>query len=82
MEPIGGLLFRMPKREGLWEAKKSENKKGLNMRGTYEAFILVKVKGGRQYVCALNRQKKSGENFDQLSYREKQEYLHSRVIWN
>lgn len=53
------------------------------MRGTYEAFILVKVKDGRQYVCALNRQqKKDQDNFDQLSWREKQEYLHSQVIWN
>jgi hypothetical protein len=52
------------------------------MRGTYEAFILVKVKDGRQFVCALNRPKKSQVNFDQLSYREKQEYLQSWVIWN
>ena len=52
------------------------------MRGTYEAYILVKVKDGRQYVCALNRQKNGQVNFDQLTYREKQEYLQSRVIWN
>jgi len=52
------------------------------MRGTYEAYILVKVKGGWQYVCALNRPKKGQVNFDQLSYREKQEYLQSWVIWN
>ena len=53
------------------------------MRGTYEAFILVKVKDGRQYVCALNRQqKKDHDNFDQLSWREKQDYLNSQVIWN
>lgn len=53
-----------------------------SMRGTYEAYILVKVKDGRQYVCALNRQKNGRINFDQLTYREKQEYLQSRVIWN
>lgn len=52
------------------------------MRGTYEAYILVKVKGGWQYVCALNRPKNSQINFDQLSHREKQEYLQSWVIWN
>jgi len=52
------------------------------MRGTYEAYILVKVKGGQQYVCALNRPKKGRGNFDRLSFREKQEYLHSQVIWN
>jgi hypothetical protein len=56
--------------------------KEYNMRGTYEAFILVKIKDGKQYVCALNRQKKDQGHFDQLSYREKQEYLESRVIWN
>jgi hypothetical protein len=54
-----------------------------SMRGTYEAFILVKVKDGRQYVCALNRQqKKDQDNFNQLSWREKHEYLQSQVIWN
>jgi hypothetical protein len=52
------------------------------MRGTYEAYILVKIKGGKQYVCALNRQKKDQEHFDQLNNRQKQEYLESRVIWN
>ena len=52
------------------------------MRGTYEAYILVKVKDGRQFVCALNRPKKSLGNFDHLSLREKQEYLQSQVIWN
>ena len=52
------------------------------MRGTYEAYILVKVKDGWQYVCALNRPKKGQGNFDQLSHREKQEYLQTRVIWN
>jgi hypothetical protein len=54
-----------------------------NMRGTYEAFILVKVKDGRQYVCALNRrQEKDRENFNQLSWWQKQEYLQSQVTWN
>ncbi len=52
------------------------------MRGTYEAFILVKVKDGRQYVCALNRAKKVQGSFEQLSWQEKQEYLQNRVIWN
>ncbi len=34
------------------------------MRGNQEAFILVKIKDGRQYVCALNRLKnaKGGDN--------------------
>lgn len=52
------------------------------MRGTYEAFILVKVKDGRKFVCALNRQKTGTSDFDQLNTKEQQNYLESRVIWN
>jgi hypothetical protein len=52
------------------------------MRGTYEAYILVKVKDGRQYVCALNRAKDEPEDFDKLSPREQLDYLQHRVIWN
>lgn len=32
------------------------------MRGNQEAYILVKVKDGRKYVCALNRLKSTGKN--------------------
>lgn len=52
------------------------------MRGTYEAYILVKVKDGRQYVCALNRVKREGDDFDKLSQREQLAYIEHRVIWN
>ncbi len=52
------------------------------MRGTYEAFILVKIKGGRQYVCALNRQAPSKEANENPRLREQKEYLETRVIWN
>jgi hypothetical protein len=52
------------------------------MRGTYEAFILVKVKDGRQFVCALNRQKSGKSDSDQLNMKEQQNFLESRVIWN
>ncbi len=52
------------------------------MRGTYEAFILVKVKDGRQFVCALNRQKKNTENAAPLNLKERQTYLETGVIWN
>ncbi|MFT5731216.1 MAG: hypothetical protein ACI8PB_005411 [Desulforhopalus sp.] len=52
------------------------------MRGTYEAFILVKIKGGREYVCALNRQAPSTETSEKPSLREQKEYLETRVIWN
>ena len=52
------------------------------MRGTYEAFILVKVKDGRKFVCALNRQKTGKTEFDQLNVKEQQDFLESQVIWN
>lgn len=56
------------------------------MRGTYEAFILVKVKDGTQFVCALNRQHKRDKNQDdtlsRLSPREGPEFQESQVIWN
>jgi hypothetical protein len=56
--------------------------KEYSMRGTYEAFILVKVKDGSQYVCALNRQKKDKGHNDRLSLRERMDYLEVQVIWN
>ena len=52
------------------------------MRGTYEAFILVKVKDGREFVCALNRQIPNREKKERPSLREQEEYLESKVIWN
>jgi hypothetical protein len=52
------------------------------MRGTYEAFILVKVKGGLEYVCALNRQAPSKDTSEKPSLSEQKEYLETRVIWN
>lgn len=51
------------------------------MRGTYEAFILVKVKDGREFVCALNRQAPSRTS-EKLSLKEQEEYLATMVIWN
>lgn len=32
------------------------------MRGKQEAFILVKVKDGSKYVCAINTSKSSNKN--------------------
>lgn len=52
------------------------------MRGTYEAFILVKVKDGREFVCALNRQKKNEQNLNVSNPEEVKTYLENRVIWN
>lgn len=51
------------------------------MRGTYEAFILVKVKDGREFVCALNRQQPT-KGSEKPSVKEQEEYLQRRVIWN
>ncbi|MCP3888717.1 MAG: hypothetical protein GY702_07560 [Desulfobulbaceae bacterium] len=51
------------------------------MRGTYEAFILVKVKDGRKFVCALNR-KPANKEGEKLSLKQQQDYLEHRVIWN
>jgi len=51
------------------------------MRGTYEAYILVKVKDGREFVCALNR-KKNIKDAEQQDKRDGQFFLESQVIWN
>ncbi|WP_153307118.1 hypothetical protein [Desulfosediminicola flagellatus] len=51
------------------------------MRGTYEAYILVKVKDGRQFVCALNRKAKSA-NTAKLNWTEQLAYMKTQVIWN
>ncbi len=52
------------------------------MRGTYEAFILVKVKDGREFVCALNRQKKNKANSNITNSEQVKMYLENSVIWN
>ncbi len=52
------------------------------MRGTYEAYILVKVKDGRQFVCALNRLKKNTKHSEPLTFKEQDYYLKTQVIWN
>jgi hypothetical protein len=60
----------------------SDDIKEYIMRGTYEAYILVKVKDGREYVCALNRQGKSKDSIAPVSEQEMKTYLENRVIWN
>lgn len=52
------------------------------MRGTYEAYILVKVKDGRQFVCALNRPKRNTKKPKPLDLKEQRKYLETQVIWN
>ena len=53
------------------------------MRGTYEAYILVKVKDGSLFVCALNRwiRKYEGQD-DTLSTWDREEFQENQVIWN
>jgi hypothetical protein len=51
------------------------------MRGTYEAFILVEVKGGNKYVCALNRRQQGSKNSQKDDPTKKQD-LDKEVIWN
>jgi hypothetical protein len=61
--------------------------KEYDMRGTYEAYILVKVKDGTQFVCALNRLKKKENDLDypqrgKFVPQEDFEFLKTQVIWN
>jgi len=56
--------------------------KEYTMRATYEAYILVKVKDGSQYVCALNRPPKRPDNLPPASLQEQIHYLATQVIWN
>lgn len=65
------------------EGKRSaENIKEYTMRATYEAYILVKIKDGSQYVCALNRPPKRPDNLPPASLQEQLHYLATKVIWN
>jgi len=50
------------------------------MRGNQEAYVLVKVKDGRQFVCALNRVKKLRKN-NQPSKAELAINLEKDVLW-
>ncbi|SDO73150.1 hypothetical protein [Desulforhopalus singaporensis] len=52
------------------------------MRGTYEAFILVKVRDGRQFVCALNRRNWTRPQAQAFTLKQQREYLDKNVIWN
>lgn len=57
------------------------------MRGTYEAFILVEVKDGRQFVCALNRrqlkrEKDQDDTLSRLRHSESLDFQEDQVIWN
>lgn len=51
------------------------------MRSTYEAYVLVKIKDGSQFVCALNRPAKR-KGAQQMSKKEQEEFLATQVIWN
>ena len=58
------------------------------MRGTYEAYILVEIKDGTQFVCALNRQKNKRlpvsdeEQAEEDRRMEDLEAMLRSVIWN
>ena len=52
------------------------------MRGNQEAFILVKIKDGRQYVCALNRPRSVKEDGDVPGKGSREVDLTRDVIWN
>jgi hypothetical protein len=53
------------------------------MRGKYEAYILVKVKDGREFVCALNRKKRVPEqDQNQLFLPKERSYPEMEVIWH
>ncbi len=52
------------------------------MRGNQEAFILVKIKDGRQYVCALNRLKNTKSSGNSPGKDGRRVDLQKDVIWN
>lgn len=52
------------------------------MRGTYEAYILVEVKDGRQFVCALNKPKKTEAKSTQGGEKERSTDWEHKVLWN
>ena len=51
------------------------------MRGTYVAYILVKIKDGRQFVCAINRKKNDQPPKEQFLFMEDHPAT-PKVIWN
>lgn len=69
---------------GTWQGNRKfrEHMKEYTMRGTYEAYILVKVKDGSQYVCALNCRKHDKNNDRPMGLRQRHYYLATQVIWN
>ena len=51
------------------------------MRGNQEAYILVKVKDGRKYVCAINKLKRNSKI--SLSQAEEPKVnLEKDVLWH
>jgi len=51
------------------------------MRGNQEAYILVKVKDGKKYVCAINKLKRSTKIDPGLSGEPKVN-LEKDVLWH
>lgn len=64
-----------------WFTHSTLNKRRTTMRGNQEAFILVKIKDGRQYVCALNRLKSAKSQGDYQGKIDNTINLTKDVIW-
>ena len=54
--------------------------KGTTMRGNQEAYILVKVKDGRKFVCAINRLKNERKP-TQMEQEQIRLNLEKDVLW-
>jgi hypothetical protein len=52
------------------------------MRNSYEAYILVKLKDGSQYVCAMNRPRQQPLANQRLAPKQQQVEPDKQVIWN
>jgi hypothetical protein len=48
--------------DAVWMVIIIHNNKETTMRGNQEAYVLVKVKDGRKYVCAINKLKTPKKN--------------------
>lgn len=52
------------------------------MRGRYEAYILVKTKDGKEFVCGMNLLPKPTKTFQQFTEEEKKRFLETYCLWN
>lgn len=52
------------------------------MRNTQEAYILVELKDGSQYVCAMNKPRPQPQTEDRMWTKQSQTAFEKQVIWN